>query len=73
MSDVPRICQFFLRGRCSRQKCEFRHPGEREFQALRDRAREREREAINISFIKCLLRSIFVGAILARSTAIIGV
>jgi hypothetical protein len=47
MSDVPRICQFFLRGRCSRQKCEFRHPGEREFQAIRERERERERKADN--------------------------
>ena len=27
MSD--RICQFFLRGRCQREKCEFRHPADR--------------------------------------------
>ena len=23
-----RVCQFFLRGRCQRQKCEFRHPAD---------------------------------------------
>ena len=23
---TERVCQFFLRGRCQRQKCEFRHP-----------------------------------------------
>jgi len=23
---AERVCQFFLRGRCQRQKCEFRHP-----------------------------------------------
>ncbi len=52
MSDVPRICQFFLRGRCSRQKCEFRHPGDREFQVIRERDRERERERkANIKFM----------------------
>lgn len=27
MSD--RVCQFFLRGRCQRAKCEFRHPADR--------------------------------------------
>lgn len=24
-----RVCQFFLRGRCQRAKCEFLHPGDR--------------------------------------------
>ena len=24
-----RVCQFFLRGRCQREKCEFRHPADR--------------------------------------------
>jgi hypothetical protein len=24
-----RVCQFFLRGRCQRAKCEFRHPADR--------------------------------------------
>eukprot|EP00092_Neocalanus_flemingeri_P036308 GFUD01039530.1.p1 GENE.GFUD01039530.1~~GFUD01039530.1.p1 ORF type:complete len:1126 (-),score=436.20 GFUD01039530.1:24-3401(-) len=28
MGDTARICQFFLRGRCQRQKCEFRHPAD---------------------------------------------
>ena len=27
MSD--RVCQFFLRGRCQREKCEFRHPADK--------------------------------------------
>ena len=30
MGDTARICQFFLRGRCQRQKCEFRHPADLE-------------------------------------------
>lgn len=25
---AERVCQFFLRGRCQRQKCEFRHPAD---------------------------------------------
>ena len=28
MGDNARVCQFFLRGRCQRQKCEFRHPAD---------------------------------------------
>lgn len=28
MGDTARVCQFFLRGRCQRQKCEFRHPAD---------------------------------------------
>jgi len=27
---VPRVCAFFLRGRCQRAKCEFRHPADEE-------------------------------------------
>lgn len=30
MGENARVCQFFLRGRCQRQKCEFRHPAELE-------------------------------------------
>jgi len=30
MGDTARVCQFFLRGRCQRQKCEFRHPADLE-------------------------------------------
>ena len=26
MSENVRVCQFFLRGRCKREKCQFRHP-----------------------------------------------
>ena len=26
MSENVRVCQFYLRGRCHREKCEFRHP-----------------------------------------------
>ena len=28
MSENTRVCQFYLRGRCKRDKCEFKHPGE---------------------------------------------
>ena len=28
-----RVCQFFLRGRCQRAKCEFRHPADRALSA----------------------------------------
>ena len=28
MSESVRVCQFYLRGRCNREKCEFRHPVE---------------------------------------------
>ncbi len=28
-----RVCQFFLRGRCQRPKCEFRHPADRALSA----------------------------------------
>jgi len=28
MGDSARVCQFFLRGRCQRLKCEFRHPAD---------------------------------------------
>ncbi len=30
-----RVCQFFLRGRCQRAKCEFRHPADRAPSAAR--------------------------------------
>jgi len=25
-NEIVRVCQFYLRGRCHREKCEFRHP-----------------------------------------------
>ena len=28
MSENVRVCQFYLRGRCKREKCEFKHPQE---------------------------------------------
>ena len=28
MNETARVCQFYLRGRCKREKCEFKHPQE---------------------------------------------
>ena len=47
MSERTRVCQFFLRGRCQRQNCEFLHPKdlpERDREREREREKERERE-----------------------------
>ena len=47
--SVVRVCQFYLRGRCNREKCEFRHPVELATckkvlnSQSKDRSRSRER------------------------------
>ena len=46
MSDNVRVCQFYLRGRCKREKCEFKHPQElvnRPQQLLKGESLERSR------------------------------
>ena len=46
MSENVRVCQFYLRGRCKREKCEFKHPQElvnRPQQLLKGESLERSR------------------------------